>query len=967
MNGVAGSIALPGTMYVRALFDYEADDRTSLSFRQGDIIQVITQLDSGWWDGIINGLRGWFPSNYCEVVSHPTDHARDTFMDVGASRLAEESDGEYGEDELVMLRAQLNGSNMHVESPAAQEEAAFWIPQATPDGRLFYFNTLTGVSTMELPLDTSTDTQENGPYDRTNVFFPEHSRPPPEMLAAGYEKQEDIDYESDADMVMASRASMPRQRQSHLSATLSPAISTDSLRDASLPTGSTRPTTDHANSTFFVANHVVPPNANGVTDFDETLLATRFFDDSQTVSLTWNALVEDMRRAVQRYREAVNNSAKSDFVRRAEDISDHVRLILAAGSGTTDNHSGSPSIISTNKALYPHFREMMSSFAKLVLASHFAAADFTTADNYNKCLQEADSLLHGVYNYVEVARQQRGEEIPRLSPGFIAASRSGGGWQNNGVYQDDAGQLPFQLGSENFSERSAQLTANLLGRLEDMKKAITASTRQLDEHLVLQKRLVTPRMQRNIGDKLCKAAVHSIDTCRPYMFLIESIDLKPFGSIIKNPQLVDLIMQKQRLYDSVSEVVTACQRVTIPLSDEWSDYRGSSLEERFRHVRLVARELESSAAQIHFSLQLLSELTPSDSGTATQKHRETDSSESYADHMRFVSAARPSTGTSESFDDAVDHPENQRDMSASKINRFFGEVPVPMQSPKGDEIPEFLKLDYEGEIAYDTKGTPAQLRGGTMTGLVEQLTRHDRLDSPFNNTFLLTYKSFTTATELFEMLVKRWGIQPPYGLNGSEMQIWIDRKQKPIRFRVVNILKSWFEHYWMEENDDESQQLMQRVYAFAKETVASTSTPGAGPLMTAIEQRMRGQDATSKRLVLTLNSASTPTPIIPKNIKKLKFLDIDALEFARQLTIIESRLYCKIKPTECLNKTWGKKLNSGEADPAANVKALILHSNQLTNWVAQMILTQADVKRRVIVIKHFVSVADVSLDNITSV
>jgi len=39
-------------------------------------------------------------------------------------------------------------------------------------------------------------------------------------------------------------------------------------------------------------------------------------------------------------------------------------------------------------------------------------------------------------------------------------------------------------------------------------------------------------------------------------------------------------------------------------------------------------------------------------------------------------------------------------------------------------------------------------------------------------------------------------------------------------------------------------------------------------------------------------------------MKKLKFLDIDATEFARQLTIIESRLYGKIKPTECLNKTW---------------------------------------------------------------
>ena len=81
-----------------------------------------------------------------------------------------------------------------------------------------------------------------------------------------------------------------------------------------------------------------------------------------------------------------------------------------------------------------------------------------------------------------------------------------------------------------------------------------------------------------------------------------------------------------------------------------------------------------------------------------------------------------------------------------------------------EEIPEYLKLDHEGEISYDIKYTPPQLKGGTLAGLVEQLTRHDRLDPAFNNTFLLTYRSFTNASELFEMLVKRWSIQPPHGI-----------------------------------------------------------------------------------------------------------------------------------------------------------------------------------------------------------
>lgn len=211
MNGLA-SIAPPGTMYVRALYDYDADDRTSLSFRQGEIIQVITQLESGWWDGVINGVRGWFPSNYCEVVPAPSEDAREGYLvlDPSTNDLAEDSDGDYADHELNLLRSQANGSHPHFASSDSQEEAAFWIPQATPDGRLFYFNTLTGVSTMELPLETPTSINDGGPRDRSNVFIPEHTRPPAEMLAGGYERQDDTDYESasEAEMMMASRRSL---------------------------------------------------------------------------------------------------------------------------------------------------------------------------------------------------------------------------------------------------------------------------------------------------------------------------------------------------------------------------------------------------------------------------------------------------------------------------------------------------------------------------------------------------------------------------------------------------------------------------------------------------------------------------------------------------------------------------------------------------------------------------------------
>ena len=197
MNGLAGSVSPPGQLYVRALYDYDADDRTSLSFRQGDIIQVITQLESGWWDGVIHGVRGWFPSNYCAVVSTPFEDSRSGRLGASGESEAEESEEEYGDHELEPAANGLSGSHHSTAAvTSSQEEAAFWIPQATPDGRLFYFNTLTGESTMELPLEAPTSANETGPRDRTNIFIPDHTRPPPELMAASYDRDDDTDYAS---------------------------------------------------------------------------------------------------------------------------------------------------------------------------------------------------------------------------------------------------------------------------------------------------------------------------------------------------------------------------------------------------------------------------------------------------------------------------------------------------------------------------------------------------------------------------------------------------------------------------------------------------------------------------------------------------------------------------------------------------------------------------------------------------
>lgn len=197
MDGIVGTTP-PGIMYVRALYDYEADDRTSLSFHEGDVIQVITQLDSGWWDGVINGVRGWFPSNYCQIITGPEDLA-----DHSHAGHLEQAEDDNEDADVYAESFEQQDDESEGDGPGAlpmeghdtgdKSRADFWIPQATSDGRLFYYNMMTGDRSMELPLESPVSTNETGPRDRMNASMPDKTRPPAEMMARGLNQDEDDD------------------------------------------------------------------------------------------------------------------------------------------------------------------------------------------------------------------------------------------------------------------------------------------------------------------------------------------------------------------------------------------------------------------------------------------------------------------------------------------------------------------------------------------------------------------------------------------------------------------------------------------------------------------------------------------------------------------------------------------------------------------------------------------------------
>lgn len=260
----------------------------------------------------------------------------------------------------------------------------------------------------------------------------------------------------------------------------------------------------------------------------------------------------------------------------------------------------------------------------------------------------------------------------------------------------------------------------------------------------------------------------------------------------------------------------------------------------------------------------------------------------------------------------------------------------------------YLRSDASpADLSTDPEGT---VRGGTVQALVERLTTHDSPDPKFrfNATFLMTYKSFMTTNELFDLLVKRFWIHPPDGLNPQELDEWKKLKQHLIRLRVLNTFKS------MIVDDDILESEEMYIFDRVKEFVSQEEVIGyaaAKQLMITIERAQQGNDI---KVTTSTPGALPPPSVIPKQSKgKLKLGDIDSMEMARQLTLMESALYQKIRPTECLQRSRDQK-----GDNSDNISAMIQFANRMASWVAAAVLSEGTSRGRAGIVKSFIFIAD---------
>ncbi|KAF2490749.1 ras guanine-nucleotide exchange protein-like protein [Lophium mytilinum] len=271
---------------------------------------------------------------------------------------------------------------------------------------------------------------------------------------------------------------------------------------------------------------------------------------------------------------------------------------------------------------------------------------------------------------------------------------------------------------------------------------------------------------------------------------------------------------------------------------------------------------------------------------------------------------------------------------------------------------QLLEKTFVHELIYNKEG---QISGGSLPALVEQLTTHESTpDSMFVTTFYLTFRLFTTPVDFANCLIDR------FDYVGDSQEVGV-----PVRLRVYNVFKGWLETHWQADCDPSALgvilsfatgKLRTALPAAAKrlaELTTKVTEVRAGALVPRLVSSM-GKTGISSTIYSAVDSAA-PNPVISKSqLNALKnktsqcnILDFDPLELARQITIIESKLFCSIQPSELLASEWTKK----NTKKAVNVRAMSTLSTDLANLVADTILSLEDPKKRAIVIKHWVKIS----------
>ncbi|KAG9003226.1 hypothetical protein FRB95_007270 [Tulasnella sp. JGI-2019a] len=305
-------------------------------------------------------------------------------------------------------------------------------------------------------------------------------------------------------------------------------------------------------------------------------------------------------------------------------------------------------------------------------------------------------------------------------------------------------------------------------------------------------------------------------------------------------------------------------------------------------------------------------------------------------------------------------------VSALEDKLIHGDLPATPSAP-----PEFVDAVYDPRdlLTNDSQQLVAASLE-VMTIKIAPLSFTP--DRAFVVAFLLTFRLFTTPVQLAEALINRWNTGPPATWPEAERREW-QAKIPFMRIRVARCLKTWIDHFWLYETDDAVLPHLQRLVDQPLPDDADISLSNIVVVVRSLvyselARARRNDERPMDRVKMAVghllpagmpSPGEMPTPLFKRSVNsRLGAMDLDtpvteleALEVARQLTLMEAKLYCDIPAQELVEL--GK-----QGAKSFNVKAISTFSTAITGWVSESILNEPDGKKRSGLLKYFIKLAE---------
>lgn len=571
--------------------------------------------------------------------------------------------------------------------------------------------------------------------------------------------------------------------------------------------------------------------------------------------------------------------------------------------------------------------------------------------------------------------------MPQVYPRFITNEFNGGNWCN-----------PFFTGFHSFLNLSGDRLKNKyhLKLVVDNYASKCIEERSLEirkyslEVLDLldssqQARYYNDDLRYERNDQVLRVIYKYLHTASEMIDMLESLDFTIFclakkdlgigdqskestkssgGLIFEYPSVLNFFQLKHQLHDIFARVITESQSLSLEDPDSFLPMKE---EDPFVYARNAMKDTLESAARVLSNIlqnkvkkKALDRLSLDQDATLRNTLEECML---ICDNVvSLVKVLVDERETVLNYATRVMHENFNVDLLVEERNNTSAGVKADdnggqyFSGSKNDNTPWYLEGDEIFDLLLDMNGN---IKGGTKEALVAHLTHHDVLDNVFNEAFLTSFATILSISELLDQLVFRFNIEAPEGLSYEEFMQWKKKKQNRVRLKVLSIMKILLEDHWSTSYNVKG--VIHRWLAFLKQPEVQAYSMASS--LVEILQKIQMGELAVKVVKPQIPDERPPAPLTKGfSLRKLRLMDVEYIELARQLTIREFNLYCQIPKHACIHKVWGKK--SGLTDSIASITAFIRASNQLTNFVAYLILRKDEIRKRVLAIRYFVLVAE---------